>query len=65
MTYMFSHVLKTSLPFSNIEICVAKPRVAISVAAAPCPLGHVIVQMYVDLLLVAFRRDGIEDLYKR
>ena len=56
---MFSHVLKTSLPFSNIEICVAKPRVAIVCGAAPFPLRHVIIEVHVDLLFFKLGSDGI------
>jgi len=56
---MFSHVLKASLPFGNIEISVPEPSVAITGRAAPRSFGHVVVEVYIDLLLLELGSNSV------
>lgn len=51
MPYVCGHVLKSALPFGDIEVCVTEPCIAIVSRAAPRALGHVVVKMHIDLLL--------------
>lgn len=61
---MFSHVLKTPLPFADVEVGVAEPSVPIVGRAAPFPFGHVIVEVYIYLLLRKFGSDSVVNLSK-
>lgn len=59
---MIGHVLQTANPIVNVEVCVSKPGITIVSTAAPFPLRHVIIEVYVDLLLCKLSRNCIKYL---
>jgi hypothetical protein len=63
VVYVVSHELETATPVVDVEVCVAEPGVSITGAAAPFGLGHVVVEMDVDLLLCELGGNGIIHLF--
>lgn len=61
-TYMVSHVRQSSSPVGYGKVRVSPPRVTVLSVAAPRSLGHVVVQVDVDLIGGEFGCYGIEDL---
>lgn len=62
MTYVISHVGKSSRPVRDGEVCVSPPAVSVVCTAAPRALGDVIIQMDVDLVGSSLCCNGIVDL---
>lgn len=62
---MVDHISKTTLPLVDIEVGIAEPRVSIIRGAAPCTLGHVVVKVNIDALLVQLGSNCIKDLHPR
>ena len=59
---MGDHIRQPARPVRNIEIRVPEPAVAVGEGATPFTFGHVVVEMYVNALFVAFGCDSVEDL---
>lgn len=61
---MFSHILKATLPFRHIEIGITEPSISVVGGATPGALGHVVIEVDVDLLLCELCSDRIVDLQR-
>lgn len=60
---MIDHIFESTLPLDNIEVCISKPCISISVRTAPFALAHVIIEVNIDLLLETLCSDSIIDLW--